>query len=228
MGLRRVLLRGFSIAAVAGILAATVRLGASDWPEWRGAGRIGVWNESGVVETLPSAGPKVAWRAPVRAGYSGPAVAGGRVFITDSQRIKANDAVERVIALDEQTGKVLWTQEWKTNYSGLFLVYAIGPRATPTVDGDRVYVLGAMGNLLALDVSTGRILWQKDFVKDFNVSVRKFPVNLSAMIFGYDVKPNFTVDNEAEISRPPTVDFGAPATPAPETAPATEPAPANN
>jgi LemA protein len=67
-------------------------------------------------------------------------------------------------------------------------------------------------------------------VQDYNVTVRKFPVNLTAMIFGYDVKPNFTVENEAEISRPPTVEFGAPATtaptPAPETAPATEPAPA--
>ena len=67
--------------------------------------------------------------------------------------------------------QILWTKEWQTNYSGLQLVYAIGPRATPTVDGDRVYVLGAMGNLLALDVKTGRVLWQKDYVKDFNASV---------------------------------------------------------
>ncbi|HSN70235.1 MAG TPA: LemA family protein [Steroidobacteraceae bacterium] len=51
-------------------------------------------------------------------------------------------------------------------------------------------------------------------VQDFNVTVRQFPTNLTAMIFGYDVKPNFTVENEAEISRPPTVDFGT--TPAPQ------------
>jgi LemA protein len=63
-------------------------------------------------------------------------------------------------------------------------------------------------------------------VQDYNVTVRKFPVNLTAMVFGYDVKPNFAVENEAEISRPPTVDFGAPSTapaaapPAPEAAPA--------
>src|SRR5918993_1271726 len=66
-------------------------------------------------------------------------------------------------------------------------------------------------------------------VQDYNVTVRKFPVNLTAMVFGYDTKPNFTVENEAEISRPPTVDFGAPATtaPAPTAAPPTpEPAPA--
>jgi len=49
-------------------------------------------------------------------------------------------------------------------------------------------------------------------VQNFNVTVRQFPSNLTAMVFGYDVKPNFTVENEAEISRPPTVDF--------ETAPA--------
>ena len=62
-------------------------------------------------------------------------------------------------------------------------------------------------------------------VQDFNVTVRKFPVNLTAMVFGYDVKPNFSVENEAEISRPPTVDFGAPTT-APAPAPSPEPAPA--
>ena len=65
-------------------------------------------------------------------------------------------------------------------------------------------------------------------VQDYNVTIRKFPVNLTAMVFGYDVKPNFAVENEAEISRPPTVDFGAPASTAPEPASATPPAPATN
>jgi LemA protein len=63
-------------------------------------------------------------------------------------------------------------------------------------------------------------------VQDYNVTVRKFPVNLTAMVFGYKVKPNFSVENEAEFSKPPTVDFGAPATPPPATAPVTELAPA--
>jgi LemA protein len=53
-------------------------------------------------------------------------------------------------------------------------------------------------------------------VQDFNVTVRSFPANLTAMMFGYKVRPNFTVENEAQISKPPTVDFGAaPATPPP-------------
>ena len=72
-------------------------------------------------------------------------------------------------------------------------------------------------------------------VQDFNVTVRKFPTNLTAMVFGYDVKPNFTVENEAAIAKPPTVDFGtaapAPGVPAPAATPGTpapEPAPATN
>ena len=60
-------------------------------------------------------------------------------------------------------------------------------------------------------------------VQAYNGTIRRFPVNLTAMMFGYDVKPNFTVENEAEISQPPTVDFNtAPAQPAEE--PATTPA----
>jgi LemA protein len=60
-------------------------------------------------------------------------------------------------------------------------------------------------------------------VRNYNVTVRSFPGNLTAMIFGYKPKPNFTVENEAAISKPPTVDF---ATPAPTPAPAATPAPA--
>jgi LemA protein len=64
-------------------------------------------------------------------------------------------------------------------------------------------------------------------VQDYNVTVRKFPTNLTAMLFGYKVKPNFTVENEAAIAKPPTVDFSAPA-PEPEAAPEPAPAPAGN
>ena len=152
-------------------LVQTVR--ANDWPEWRGAGRRGVLTETGLLETFPAGGLPVVWRTPIHGGYSGPAVAGGRVFITDARRPdpRSTAVVERALALDEQTGEVLWSREWETDYAGLQLVYAIGPRATPTVDDDRVYMLGAMGNLLALHVEDGRVLWQKDFPEDFNTEV---------------------------------------------------------
>jgi LemA protein len=66
-------------------------------------------------------------------------------------------------------------------------------------------------------------------VQDYNVTIRKFPVNLTAMVFGYHVKPNFTVENEAAIAKPPTVDFSAAPAPAPAVpAPEPTPAPATN
>jgi outer membrane protein assembly factor BamB len=106
------------------------------------------------------------------------------VFVTDSRRTKGNQAIERAIALDEQTGAVLWIREWATDYSGLQLVYAIGPRATPTVDGDRVYVVGAMGNLLTLDVANGEIVWQKDYVQDFNASIPSWGIAGAPLVDG--------------------------------------------
>ena len=68
---------------VVSLLFATAGPFADDWPEFRGPGRRGVWNETGIVDRFPASGLKVLWRAPVKAGYSGPVVAGGRVFLTD-------------------------------------------------------------------------------------------------------------------------------------------------
>jgi outer membrane protein assembly factor BamB len=155
-----------------------------DWPEWRGAGRLGVWNETGILEAFPASGLKPLWRTPIQAGYAGPSVAAGRVFLTDSRRTQANRAIERALAIDERTGAVLWTQEWPADYTGQQLIYAIGPRATPTVDGDRVYVLGAMGRMLALEAATGTIVWQKDFVRDFAASVPSWGMAAAPLVDG--------------------------------------------
>jgi outer membrane protein assembly factor BamB len=172
------------VYAAAVVASTGVGVRADDWPQWRGAGRLGTWNEAGIVDKLPEGGPPLSWRTPINAGYSGPAVAGGRVFVVDSRRVRANRAIERVLALDENTGRILWAREWQTDYSGQQLVYAIGPRATPTVDGDRVYALGAMGNLLALDVRDGRVLWQKDYVADFSASIPSWGIAGAPLVDG--------------------------------------------
>ena len=172
------------LIALGAFLVMHVVVQGDDWPEWRGAGRTGVWNETGILETFPAGGLTIRWRTPIHAGYAGPSVSGGRVFLTDSRRTVGNRALERALALDERTGAVRWTQEWQADYTGLQLIYAIGPRATPTVDGNRVYVLGAMGRLLALDAATGQILWQKDFVRDFDASVPSWGMSSAPLVDG--------------------------------------------
>ncbi len=157
---------------------------AEDWPEWRGRGRLGVWTETGIVASFPEGGLDYTWRVSIRAGYAGPSVADGRVFVTDFQATEGMKGVERALALDERTGKILWTHEWPADYAGLQPRYAIGPRATPTVDGDRVYVLGAKGALLCLDVETGEPLWQTDFVRDYGTRVPTWGMNGAPIVEG--------------------------------------------
>src|SRR5262245_28185741 len=138
---------------------------ADDWPEIRGKGRLGIWNETGVLEKFPEGGLKVLWRTPVKAGFSGPAVADGRVFLMDFAPTQGLRGTERALALNEKTAAVLWTREWPVDYTGMS--YPLGPRATPTVDGDRVYFAAADGKLFCLDARTGGIIWKKDYVADY-------------------------------------------------------------
>lgn len=145
-------------------------LGAEDWPQWRGADRAGVWTETGIVEELPADGLQESWRRPIGRGYSGPAVADGRVFVTEFESVQGRKGLERVRCLDEESGRELWSHEWEVDYAGL--QYDLGPRATPTVDDDRVYVLGAMGDMLCLRVADGSVLWQTDYMDDYGASLQ--------------------------------------------------------
>lgn len=160
---------------------ATVAMGSvcgDDWPQWLGPQRDGVWRESGIIERFAETGPKIRWRVPVGAGYSGPAVADGRVFLTD-RKLKAGaagqanpfdrgriDGTEQVLCLDEKDGRLIWSHEYEAPYT---ISYAAGPRATPVVDGGKVYTLGAEGNLFCFDAGTGKEIWSTDFNEAFGV-----------------------------------------------------------
>ena len=125
--------------------------------------------------TFPAEGLKARWRTPVKRGYAGPAVAEGRVFVTDYEPTQGMRGTERALALDEATGEVLWVQEWDADYAGI--QWEVGPGATPTVDDDRVYVLGRDGVLSALKTDTGELLWRKSFGEDYGVD---------RMMWGFD------------------------------------------
>jgi outer membrane protein assembly factor BamB len=173
------------LVAGAAVLALASSAPADDWPQWLGPQRDGVWREEGILDKFPPGGPKVRWRAKIGSGYAGPAVAGGKVYVTDyvnrpgeqlpasgfsppGRRYKLPGA-ERVVCLDDATGKVLWTHEYETEYG---IDYPAGPRTTPLVSGGKVYTLGAMGDLRCLDAETGKLLWAKNFPKDFGAPVQ--------------------------------------------------------
>lgn len=167
--------------SVALICAATGTAAAEDWPQWLGPKRDGVWRETGLVEKFPKGGPKQLWKTEVGVGYAGPAVAGGKVFVLDlvpAEKAKLPDSgfakgarvpgKERVQCLDAATGKRLWATDYPVDYA---ISYAAGPRCTPTVDGDTVYTLGAMGDLKAAAVADGKVAWAKNFMKDYDAGL---------------------------------------------------------
>ena len=162
-------------------------LKAEDWAQWRGMDRLCIWTESGIVESFPDEGLQVKWRAPVRSGFSGPSVSDGRVFLLDWQEdplSRTMDGTERLVAFDEQTGELLWAHEWETTYRMLMASYAVGPRSTPTVDGDRVYAVGATGRLFCLDVETGDVIWAKDYIEEYDTSIPTWGIASSPLVDG--------------------------------------------
>ena len=160
------------------LIITTASLRADDWPQWLGPQRDAVWREEGILEKFPTGGPKVRWRMPIGGGYSGPAVADGRVYIIDRQLAKdasnpknAFDrsripGMERVLCFNETDGKQLWAHEYDCPYT---VSYASGPRTTPLIGGGKVYTLGAEGHLFCLDAVTGKKVWARDFKKDFGI-----------------------------------------------------------
>lgn len=150
-----------------------------DWPQWGGPERDCVWREDGIVETLSTTGllPRI-WAAPLGEGYSGPAVADGRVFVTD--RITEGE-LERILCFDAETGRELWKHQYHARYT---ISYPAGPRATPVIDDDRAYFIGAQGHLFCMNVTDGAIRWQKDFEKDFDTEMPTWGMASSPLIDG--------------------------------------------
>lgn len=148
----------FSRCLVSVLLLSSMSL-AGDWPQWRGPLRTGhVPPGTAVPQALP-AEPHVVWRMPVGDGFASPVVAGGRVFHLEDQNQQ-----EVVRAFDAATGRELWS---KTLFSSHRDGFGIGPRCTPVVDDDRLYVQSAKGEFQCLNTADGALLWRKNFVQDF-------------------------------------------------------------
>lgn len=154
---------------------------ADDWPQWLGPQRDGVWREDGILDKFPERGPKKSWNFPLGQGYAGPAVAHGKVFVTDYvlgkdeagpksgfEKKRDIQGAERVLCIDAAKGTKVWSQEYECVYR---VSYASGPRCTPAVDGDRVYTLGTMGDLCCLKVADGNVIWKRNFLKEYGATL---------------------------------------------------------
>src|ERR1041385_2733817 len=133
------LFRSLSCASLSGIFFKFVPVAAAaDWPQWRGADRTDVSNETGLLKEWPAEGPKRVWLFKNAGnGYSGPAIVGGKLLTMGTR-----DDNEILLASDADTGKELWTAKIGSILNNN---WGDGPRGTPTVNGDRVYAMSGQG-----------------------------------------------------------------------------------
>ncbi len=150
------MIKQIHLAIPLGLLILASALPAADWPRWRGSQVNAISTETGLLSAWPAEGPTGAWHTEgLGAGYASVVVADGRVFTIGSHD---NDLF--TYALDEKEGNLLWKQ--KVGTTGRH------PISTPTIDGNRLYVMDPDGQLICLAVSDGMIQWQRDLAVEFS------------------------------------------------------------
>jgi outer membrane protein assembly factor BamB len=166
--------------------SATAFAGSSesfDWPQWQGPDRNAVSKERGLLQEWPKDGPPLAWKIKgLGGGYSAPSIAAGRIFGMSN---RGDDEV--VWALSEKDGKELWITRLGPPAPQRMPQGKEGPGCTPTVDGERLYVLGLGGDLACLQVQDGIILWQRSLTRDFGGRVPRWSYRESPLIDGNKV-----------------------------------------
>lgn len=163
-----------TIALLSGL---SLGAGAGDWPHWRGPSRNGVSLENGWSTTFPSEGPKVLWTAKVGKGFSSISVAGGKAYTL------GNDGKQdTILGFDAVTGQELWKHSYPQPLDAKY--YQGGSSGTPTVDGNRVYVLSRRGHLHCLDAATGAVVWQKNVATELGAKIPEWGFASSVLIDG--------------------------------------------
>ena len=158
------------------VFSAAAIQAANDWPQWQGPDRTGLSKETGLLKQWPSGGPPVVWTATgLGEGYGSMAVAGTRVFV---QGTRSGQSV--VVALNRADGKEVWSKALGAMGDD---DRGSGPRGTPTVDGDRLYVLTESGDLHCLKTD-GSAVWQRNILKEFNGRQLQWLISESPLVDG--------------------------------------------
>ena len=174
-------MRRFAITLSAALLVALSQSVSNqtpaDWPQWRGANRDGKSAETGLLAQWPAGGPPLVWKAGgAGSGYSSMSVVAGKLYT-----VGARGGTEYVHAFDIATGRKLWEAANGSEYSN---DRGNGPRGTPTIDGGRLYVLGASGDLTALDAAKGTRIWSVNVLREFGGSNPRWGLSESPLIAG--------------------------------------------
>jgi outer membrane protein assembly factor BamB len=149
----------------------------AEWPQWRGPLRNGVSSETGLSKQWPTNGPPVVWTiSNLGEGYGSLAIKANRIYVQGT-----SGAASAVFCLNGADGKTIWStslgpkvDEGRGN----------GPRSTPTLDGDRLYVLTENGDLACLRMRDGSAIWRKNILKEYGGSNPRWLISESPLVDG--------------------------------------------
>ena len=152
---------------------------AADWPQFLGPTRNGISPETGLMKAWPADGPKEVWRVKGGVGMSGMAISGGKLMT-----LVQKDGKQWLLALDAKTGKNLWETPLAPEYKNQM---GNGPRGTPAISGDQIFVYTGEGILIAVSAKDGKILWQHHPNKELGGEPSDYGMACSPLVVGSQV-----------------------------------------
>ncbi len=152
---------------------------AADWPQFLGPARNGISPETGLMKVWPAEGPKEVWRVKGGVGMSGLAISGGKLMT-----LVQKDSKQWLLALDAKTGKTLWETPLAPEYENQM---GNGPRGTPAISGDQVFVYTGEGILIAASIKDGNILWKHHPVSELGGTPADYGMACSPLVVGSQV-----------------------------------------
>jgi outer membrane protein assembly factor BamB len=173
MRCRRIALLGIALSfSIRGQLA------AADWPHFLGPDYDNTSTETGLLHDWPANGPRLLWEYAKGEGHSAPAIGGGRVVVFHAERKK-----EIVDALDAATGQRAWRFEYDAPFTPQY-GGGSGPCTNPTITAGRVFTLGISSRLHCLDLATGKVVWQRDLARDYDLLPTFFGQGGTPLVLG--------------------------------------------
>jgi outer membrane protein assembly factor BamB len=155
-------------------LPAAAALGA-DWPQFQGPERNGISPETGLMKTWPEGGPPVLWTVELGPGFGGPCVHDGKVYILD--RVEGEQDVLRCI--DLESGR----EDWRFAYEAKGKISYPGSRSHPSVDEKHVFILGPFGDFHCVSRKTGKPVWRKNILEDFDGKKPNWAVSQAPLLY---------------------------------------------
>lgn len=151
-----------------------------DWPQWQGPQRNAISKETGLLKEWPKDGPPLAWKIQGLGGGDGtPSIVAGRIY---GMSHRGEDEI--VWALSEKDGKEIWAVRIAPAFTTSWPQSKEGPSATPTIDGDRLYVMGLAGNVVCLQSADGKVIWQRNLMADFGGRMPMWSYRESPLVDG--------------------------------------------